>query len=275
MQRPPQPGARRLGEAERDEAVVPAPQQRGRDRDALQAGHRLGAERDQPAHRPLDVRDARPRHRVRAERGEPRRILAAHAVEVEERQAVEPLRVALGRAQREPDRRHAQAERHPVPPDAGRAVDDEPLEQLAVLGREAGGEAASERVCDQRRRLVAGHPQQRAEPGRERRGVEPVDRLRLAEPGQVGHDHAVALGEPGDDGRPDRPAALDPAVQEDQRRAVAGLDHRGRGPGEVEPPLGDRQPGQHPPHDRRFPSTTGIVCPSTSVGLNSTSSAPA
>ena len=28
-------------------------------------------------------------------------------------------------------------------------------------------------------------------------------------------------------------------------------------------------------HDRRFPRTTGIVCPSTSVGLNSTSSAPA
>ena len=106
-------------------------------------------------------------------------------------------------------------------------------------------------------------------------GIEPVDRLRLAEPGQVGHDDAVALGEAGDDGRPDRPTALDPTMQEDERRAVTGFDDRGRGAGEVEPPLGDRQSGQHPPHDRRFPSTTGIVWPSTSVGLNSTSSAPA
>ena len=46
----------------------------------------------------------------------------------------------------------------------------------------------------------------------------------------------------------------------------------------VEPPLASRQPGEHRrpgAHDRRFPSTTGIVCPSTSVGLNSTISAPA
>ena len=179
MQRPAEPVARRLCEAERDEAVVAAPHQRGRQLEALKAGDLLRARADQPAHRALDVRDPRTRHRVRAEGREPLRVRRAHAVVVEERPAVEALRVALGGPQSEPDRRRAQPDRHPVAPDSGRPVDHEPLQALAVLGREAGGEAAAERVCDQHRPLVAGVVEQRREPGSERRRVKPGDRVGL------------------------------------------------------------------------------------------------
>ena len=178
-----------------------------------------------------------------------------------------------------------QPERHPVAPDPGRPVDDEPLEARAVVPGEARREAAAERMCHEHRGLLAGQPEERAEPIRERRCVQPRDRLGLAQAGEVGDDDAMALREPGHDRRPDRPAAFDPAVEEDQRRSVTALEHGGRRTRQVEPPLGHGESGQHPlarragggdrAHDRRFPSTTGMVCPSTSVGLNSTISAPA
>ena len=56
---------------------------------ALQAGDRLRAGARSAAHRPLDMRHARTRERVGAERGEPLRVLRARAVEVEERPAIE------------------------------------------------------------------------------------------------------------------------------------------------------------------------------------------
>jgi hypothetical protein len=65
------------------------------------------------------------------------------------------------------------------------------------------------------------------EPGGERVVVEPVDGCRLAEPGHVGNDETVALREAGDDRRPVGTAALDTAVQQHERSAVAGFEDGG------------------------------------------------
>ena len=110
--------------------------------------------------------------------------------------------------------------------------------------REARGDAAEQRVRDQRRRLLARRPEQLAEPVGEGHVVEARNRIGLPQTGDVGDDDAVALGEAGDRGRPIRAAAFDPAVQQDERRAFATLQHRGRDAGQTDPSFRDRDPGE-------------------------------
>ena len=101
--------------------------------------------------------------------------------------------------------------------------------------RSAANRAASvpPRECaDHGRGLRAGLVNQRLEPLGEAGGVEPVQRLRLAEARKVGHDHAVPLGQLREHRRPDHATALDAAVHEDQRRALAPFEHGGGGAGE-------------------------------------------
>ncbi len=95
-----------------------------------------------------------------------------------------------------------------------------------MFGGETSGNAAAQRVCDQRRLLRARLSQELEEPLGEGIDVEVGDRLRLPEARHVGGDHAVALGKGREHRRPDRTAALDPAVQEHERGSGATLEDR-------------------------------------------------
>ena len=110
--------------------------------------------------------------------------------------------------------------------------------------REARGDAAEQRVGDQRRRLLARRPDQLAEPAREGHVVEAGHGIGLPQTGNVGDDDAVALGEAADRGRPIRSAAFDPAVEQDERRAFATFQHRGADSGQADPSFRDRCPGE-------------------------------
>jgi hypothetical protein len=94
-----------------------------------------------------------------------------------------------------------------------------------VFGGETGGKAAAQGVCDQRRLLRARLSQQLDEPLGKRIDVQVGDRLRLPEAGHVGDDQAVALGKGRKHWRPDRTAALDPAMQEHERGSSAALEN--------------------------------------------------
>jgi hypothetical protein len=248
VQRPAEPGARSLGQAERDETVVPARQQRDRDSDAAELGVRdlLRPGLDQLPHGPLDVRNPRTASGIRAEGVQPLRVLPPGLVEIEERPAIESLRVALGGAQSEPDCHDAESERHAVPADPRRSVDHQPAHEIAMRDCEPRGEAAVQGVRDHGGLLLARRAEQLAEPVGECHVGQAGDRLGLPQTGNIGDDDAVALGKPGDHGRPVHAAALDPAVQQDERRAFATLQHCGGRAGQVQPSCRDRDPGQQP-----------------------------
>jgi hypothetical protein len=102
-------------------------------------------------------------------------------------------------------------------------------------------------MSDERRPLGAGDPQEVVEPAGEGLRTEIVERLGCAEPRDVRYDDAVALGQAADDRRPVRAAALDAAVEQNERRPTAGLEHRRRAAAGAHARLGDGEPGQHPP----------------------------
>ena len=108
---------------------------------------------------------------------------------------------------------------------------------VAVGGGEAGRDRAAEGVADERRRRRAGGARSAppATRGRARRRAR-RRRPRRPEAGQVGRDHAVRRDESGDDLQPVGGVRAR-AVQQDQRRAVAALQHRGRDAGQLQPPL--------------------------------------
>ena len=247
-------------------------------------GTGLRAERDQPAHRPLDVRDAAPApscpRRTRRTTPDPRRRTRSRS-----KNARRSNRSALRSDGRSANRiavtRSPSGMRYRPTP--GARVDDEPLEELAVLGREAGGEAAAERVCDQRRGLVAGHTRaaRRTRPRTSRRRAGRPARTRPARAGRGrrrgGARRAQRRRAPRSARRTRSRRAGGPAAG--RRRPPAPRSHV---PAEDEPPLGAgagqlraeaSRAGRA--HDRRLPITTAIVSPRASVGLNSTISAPA
>jgi hypothetical protein len=100
------PVARPLGKACWDHAIVPAPHERRRNRDAPQlgVGNLPRAGLDQLSQRPLDVRDGRSGQPVAAKRLEPPRIALAGPVQIEKRVAIEAPRVSVRRPEREADR---------------------------------------------------------------------------------------------------------------------------------------------------------------------------
>ena len=187
------------------------------------------AGRDEPAHGALHGAGAGPLQAVGVEGGEPPGIPVARGVQVVQRKAIEPLGVARSRPQREAHRGDGERRRHAVRTDPRRGVDDQPAQERAVVRREARGEAATQRVGDERRRLVAGQREQLGEPTCEPRHPDDIRGRRRPEPGEIGDDHAMALGQGGDDRRPHRAAALDAAVQQDERGTLAPLEHGRRG----------------------------------------------
>ena len=265
VQRPAESLARTLGKLKRNEPVVPAPEQAGRDGDSPQLGvwKPLRAAGDQLPHRALDVWHACAVVHLLSEGIEPAGLARPEPLVVEERPALEPLGVISRRPQAEPDRDDAQAERHPVGPDRRGAVEDQPAHQPSMLCRQPGGEAAAERVGHERGRIVARVSDQIAEPFAEH-VVKVIDRLRLAEAREVGDDHPVALGETRDHRSPDRPGALDPAVQQYQRRALTGLEKDRRDPGEAQGALLDGHPGEHPGAAAHDGSAASTVTPASS-----------
>ena len=68
----------------------------------------------------------------------------------------------------------------------------------------------------------------------------------LAEAWDVGDDHLVMLGERGEDWCPHGAAALDPAMEQQQGRPVAGFDDGGGCVVDVDGPRGGGHPGEHP-----------------------------
>jgi hypothetical protein len=89
--------------------VAPPEERRGdTDPPELGVGNALRPGLDEPVHRPPDVRDARTRDRVRAERVEPRRIPTAGLLAIQEREALEALLAPLVRPEREADRDDAE-----------------------------------------------------------------------------------------------------------------------------------------------------------------------
>jgi hypothetical protein len=83
------------------------------------------------------------------------------------------------------------------------------------------------------------------EPVSERVDVEPIDRCRLTDPGRVWHDQVMVFRQAGDDRRPVGASAFDAAVQQDERRTLAGFEHRGCDAVEVKLALRDGKPGEH------------------------------
>ena len=103
-------------------------------------------------------------------------------------------------------------------PTAGRAVEHERAQRRSdALRRHPGGQAADQGVRHHSGLVDAQLVPEGREPAPEGIDVEPIDRRRLAEAGHVGHDHAVLLGELGQHRRPHGPAALDAAVEQQQR----------------------------------------------------------
>ena len=165
----------------------------------------------------------------------------------------------------------------------------------------------------QGRPRLAGQANDIPEPAGEGLVVKAGEGLRLTKAGRVGDNDAVVLDQSGDHGRPVGAAALDPAVQQQQRRARAALEERGGDAAGIESPLVHRKPGEQAlagaraprvlpdrrarrpaghgpaststsaasristaiPSASRLHNTTGIVSLRISVGLNSTISVPA
>ena len=222
--------------------------QAGRDADAPKLGLRdlLLAALDQTPHRPLHMRHRRALARVEAPRLDPLAVPSPCRVEVEEPEFVQAVGVLLGRPEAEPDDPDRQRDGYPVGPDSGPRVDHEPAERLSVLYGVARRQRAAHRVPDERRPVLAGLPEQSAEPLREHVRGQVGHGLGLAEAGNVRNHDAVALGEPLDHRCPVRTPGLDGAMQQDQRRAVAAFEHHGRHPGQPQPALSHRQAVEHP-----------------------------
>ena len=169
-------------------------------------------------------------------------MLLAQAVEVERAVAPEPVVRVLASAARGTRAARARTParaRTRLRPSASTST-SRPIRSPAV-GGEAGRDRAAERVPDQRRRRRAGALDQRAEPGDHALGVErPPATSEAPWPGRSGaitrwrrrqlRDHAHPVG---------RVAAR--PVQQDDRRAVAALQHGGRDAGQLQPPLRDRE----------------------------------
>ena len=220
------------------------------------SGTRAVPARDQPPHGALDAGIARSRQRARprarrTSRGSRSRARSrSWSARRSKRSAV-----ARGRPEREAHRGDPQADGHAVRADARGAVDDEPAQELAVGGREARGEAAAQRVGDEHRRA------RRRSAGAARR----ASRANAAaprtsaggdapSPGRSGTITRWRSARPGDHRRPHRAAALDAAVQQDERRALPALEHGRRRAGRVQPALRQRQVRAAGGRARRRPS---------------------
>ena len=126
-------------------------------------------------------------------------------------------------------------------PEPERVHQHQPAEPVAVVDGEAGRDRAAEHVPDQHGRRRAGPLDQLAEPREHAVGVQrAVGHLRGAVAGQVGSDHAMGRHQLRDHPHP-LGRELARAVQEDDRRAVAALQHGGRDAGQLQPSLGDRR----------------------------------
>src|SRR5215217_5327410 len=90
---------------------------------------------------------------------------------------------------------------------------------------------------DERWPFLAREFDQPLEPARKCADVQPVDRAGLAQTRNVGDDQAMRLSELRDDGRPVDAAALDAAMQQDERSTLPALQHRGRDAPDVHTPL--------------------------------------
>jgi hypothetical protein len=95
-------------------------------------------------------------------------------------------------------------------------------------------------MCHQSGRRLTCQVDQLVQPAAEAFVIEAVEGCRLAEPRHVGHDDAMIGGQPGDHGRPVDAAALDPAVQQHQRRAGPALEQRRRDAGDFDSPFAHR-----------------------------------
>ena len=118
--------------------------------------------------------------------------------------------------------------RHPVRPDARCPVENEPADQIRAPRRETSREAANQRVGDERGPIETRLQDDAVDPAGERVDVQIRCRCRLAEPGDVGHNHVIRQGELGEHRRPHCATTLDPPVEEDQRWTISELDD-GRG----------------------------------------------
>ena len=133
--------------------------------------------------------------------------------------------------------------------EAERVHEHEPAQSVALVDGEAGRDGAAEQLPDQRGRRHAGPLDQLAEPREHALGVQrAVRHLRGAVARQVGGDDAMGRHEARDHAHP-MGGVPRRAVQQDDRRAVAALQHGGRDAGQLQPSLRDRQPRQQP-----FPS---------------------
>src|SRR5829696_8077473 len=99
---------------------------------------------------------------------------------------------------------------------------------------------------DERRPFLTGEFQQPLEPVLERADVEPIDWVGLAQPRDVGDDEASGLSEPRDDGRPVDAAALDAAVQQDERPPLPAVEDRCGDASHVQTPLLNLDPLKEP-----------------------------
>ena len=130
-------------------------------------------------HRPFDVSDRGARSQCSSSKAfEPAWVELAGGVEIEQREALEPLGVAGARTDGEPDRHVSQAQGHAVGPDARSSIDHQVAERV-VPGCVARCEAAQQGVGDQYRALGVSLPEQVVKPVSERVDVEPLDRRRL------------------------------------------------------------------------------------------------
>ena len=191
---------------------------------------------DQLPHRSLHVGNDATSEGVGAKGFEPTRVLLTDVATVAEGPALESLLISA-RRQREPEGQAVRA-------DPGRSVKHQPPQELAETGSFACGQCAEERVRDERRLLQASRFQECREPIAECL-VEPKGRLGLSQAGRVGDDEAVGLRQVRQHRRPAGTAAFNRAVQEDERRARSAFKHHGRANAQPQPPLGEREPGQH------------------------------
>ena len=117
---------------------------------------------------------------------------------------------------------------------------------MAVVDRVLRGETAEQGVGHEHRLVHTGLGQQLSEPSGEGVDVEPGKRSRLTRARHVGRNYVIALREARDDRCPVRAGALDASVQENEIWARARLNHGGGHTADVQAPLRNRQPGQHP-----------------------------
>jgi hypothetical protein len=128
------------------------------------------------AHRLLDVRDLGTGSCVGIEGVVPATVTLPRGVEIEEREAVESFCVARRRADRKPDCDVSQLEWHAVRADGRRAVQHEPADQVGPASGDTSGQAAEQRMGDERGTLEVRSGDHPVEPGSERVDVQAAGR---------------------------------------------------------------------------------------------------